>query len=163
MNDEKDILKQAAQVDFDPCNRAKNRVWARLQSSPSSHRSWARPLAWGTCAAFLLAAGSWLGVRWSAYLHCPAEAPAQPAFSLQNAQCKNADGHFLISTQLECNGTNCSCTKTLTICNEHPVTHVTHKTCTQPSPDFDPKDPWKLWENPSPKQIQDLASCQNQC
>lgn len=161
MNADKDFVEKASRVDFDPSGQAQRRVWARLQEKPSPRR-WARPLALGASALLLLAAGSWLGMRWSSYLHCPAQ--PQTAVSLQNAQCSKADGSYVFSTQLECDGKNCSCTKTLTICDEHPVTRVTRRQCTGHAPaDFDPQDPWNLWDNHSQKDIQDLASCRNQC
>ena len=160
MNMPKDWMEKASRLDFDPQAAAQRRVWARLHGW-QPRRSWVRPLAWGMCAALFVLLGGWAGVRWSAYLHCPAQQPADEVFAA--AQCKNADGHFLISTQLECNGKDCSCTKTLTICDEHPVTRVTRKTCTNAAPDFDPQDPWNLLENRSQEELKNLATCQNQC
>ncbi len=164
MNENKDFVEKVSHLDFDPGGHAQRRVWARLQQRPAAPRAWIRPLAWGACAALLLAAGSWIGMRWSGYLHCPAQS-AEVIFPLQNAQCKKADGRFLISTQLECNGKDCSCTKTVTVCDEHPVTRVTRKTCRNtPAPaDFNPQDPWNLWEKDIQQNTQDLLSCQNQC
>ena len=155
----KDWMDKASRLDFDPQAKAQQRVWARLNGwQPRRRPAWA--LAWGMVAVLLVLAGGWAGVRWSAYLHCPAEQPTAP---LQNAQCKKADGRWLISTQLECNGTDCSCTKTLTICDEHPVTRVTRQTCTNAAPDFNPQDPWSLLENRSQDEIKNWATCQNQC
>lgn len=160
MNMPKDWIEKASRLDFDPQAKAQQRVWARLNGwQPRQHP--ARAWAWGVCMALFMLLGGWAGVRWSAYLHCPAEQPAPMV--LQNAQCKKADGSFHISTQLECNGKDCSCTKTLTICDENPVTRVTRKTCTQDGAEFNPQDPWSLLENRSQNEIKNWASCQNQC
>lgn len=161
MTPEKDWLTKAEKADFDPNGRAQRRVWARLQEKKTVFH-WKKPLAWGACAALLLAAGGLVGLRWSAYLHCPASAP-EAADSFAGAQCKNATSRYLLSAELECDGATCSCTKTLTICDEHPVTRVSRKTCTASEHAFSPQDPWKLWENNSTDQIQNPASCRNQC
>ena len=160
MNTPKDWTERASRVDFDPQATAQQRVWARLNGWQPQRRP-ARAWAWGISAVLFVLLGGWAGVRWSAYLHCPAEQPA--ALGLQNAQCKKADGSFSISTQLECNGQDCFCTKTLTVCDERPVTRVTRKACTHAAPDFDPQNPWSLLENRSENEIKNLASCQNQC
>lgn len=161
MTPEKDWLKKAERADFDPNGRAQRRVWTRLQEKKAVFY-WKKPLAWSACAAVLLAAGGFFGLRWSAQLHCPDSAPeASAAFA--GAQCKNSTGRYLFSAELECDGATCSCTKTLTICDEHPVTRVTRKTCKASADGFSPQNPWELWENNSTNQIQDPASCRNQC
>lgn len=161
MTPEKDWLKKAENADFDPAGHAQRRIWARLQEKKTVFH-WKRPLAWSACAAVLLAAGGFFGLRWSAYLHCPVAAPAS-ASAFTEAQCKHSASRYLLSAELECDGTTCSCTKTLTICDEHPVTRVSRKTCKASANDFSPQDPWKLWENDSTHPIQDPASCRTQC
>lgn len=160
MNEEKDFLKRMAHMDFDPHQQAQRRVWNRLHQQPL-FCSCIKPLAWGLCAGVLLMLGGLAGIRFSEYMQGQPR-PQETSF-WQNAQCKKADGSVLISTQLECRGADCACTKTMTVCDEHPVTRVTRKSCKTAPSDFDPQDPWNLWGNDSQKQTKDLAFCQNQC
>ena len=160
MNEEKEFLEKMARMDFDPHQQAQRRVWNRLHRQALS-RPFIKPLAWGLCAGVLLMLGGLAGIRFSAYLQGQPH-PQKNSF-LQNAQCKKADGSILFSTQLECRGADCSCTKTMIVCDEHPVTRITRKNCKTAPSDFDPQDPWNLWGEDSQKQIKDLAFCQNQC
>lgn len=160
MNEEKEFLEKMARMDFDPNRQAQRRVWERLQRQTET-RPFFKPLAWGLCAGILLMLGALAGVRFSESLQ--GQSFPQESSFWQTAQCKNADGRILISTQLECHGKDCSCTKTMTVCDEHPVTRVTRKSCKTAPSDFDPQDPWNLWGDDSKKQNKDLAFCQNQC
>ena len=160
MSTEKEFLEKVSALDFDPAQQAQRRVWARVLHQSAPRRS-LKPLAWGICAGLLLMLGGLAGRHWSQSLQAPSQ--PHPAAFLQSAQCKKADGRVLFSTQLECRGTDCSCTQTMTVCDEHPITHITRKHCKTPPSDFDPQDPWSLWDEDSQQQTKNLAFCQNQC
>ncbi len=160
MSTEKEFLEKVSALDFDPARQAQKRVWARVLHQSAPRRS-LKPLAWGICTGLLLMLGGISGMYWSDSLQ-DKDLPQSTAF-WQRAQCKKADGRVLVSTELECHGEKCSCTKTMTICDEHPVTRVTRKNCKTPPSDFDPQDPWNLWNDDAAKQTKDLAFCQNQC
>lgn len=150
--------ERAAQTDFDPQGRAQARVWARLQERPI--RTWKRSVAWGVCAAVLLALGALTGAHWSAREYsAPATSTAQP----QMLQCKKSGPQFLLSAEITCDGKNCSCTKKWTdcTCTNSPCVHS--KTCRLKLPDFYQQDPKTLLDENSKIQSAGLAACQTQC
>lgn len=148
--------QKAENTDFDPQGRVQTRVWARLSSRPQT--AWKRPLAWGLCAACLLVLGMGLGV-WVKQTPAPT-APTSEVL----LQCKKAEPQqFMLSAELKCDGTYCSCTKTWTDCSCTNETCVHKKTCQLKIADFPRQMPWHLQDENSKIQSAGLAACQTQC